>query len=817
MARKTRAYGLQRPLEDVFPVPIVAARAPTTSDTNFDLGQLWIFTTTGQIYGLANVASGSATWSVLGPGASDVDTLTGDSGGAISPVAGNITMAGGTNLTTVGAAGTITFNLDAAISLATSVTSPIYTASAADLNINSATGQDIIMKMGDNAGANKVSFTDSDDAEVFSIDSNGSIGTLAGLTVTGAFTTSGGAASINASSNFNTVINSGTSTGTVTIGNGAAGAITVDTAAGISLDSATASNFTVTGAADLTLASTAGSVDITSGEAAATDSILLNATAADGGVTIDAGSSGILVGISADCTPISIGDIVPTSARTITVGGGAVATAIADTIDIGPDGANTDAGASKVVTINNGGVTLGTLTTNIGAGAVTSGTHTVNIQSGNAAAGTVATNISTGTGTKTVNLGNADALTTLNIDAITLINDSVNAATSINSGTSTGAVTIGNAAAGVITIDTDANFSINGDDNSTISVTAGTLDLDSSGALAINSSAGVINIGNDAVAQNINIGTGAAARTITIGNATGASSVVVDVGTGAASFGASATVHTTTIGSTTGASATVIQSGTGEITLTGTVKEVASEFAESSGVWIDEINCNPVMSTAANTGGAPTGATGATNLMALQNGVIMEQFILGAGQTIIAPRMDANGLLISLDLTAAEGAEYNFGARDLSKCAFTIGTDAAFFFEVDLYINDMDGADPYIIGFRKSEANNATFGNYTDYAAIGMIASTSATNIVTVDELNSGGQTITNTTDAWGGDGSTNTLRVLVSAAGVVTYTINGVAASAAGAITFDNADVVIPFIRLTHSASATQVNIVSMKCGYQA
>jgi len=62
----------------------------------------------------------------------------------------------------------------------------------------------------------------------------------------------------------------------------------VDAATSISLDAATASNFTVTGTADLTLASSAGAVNVTSGEAA-TDAILISASNAAGGVTIDSG------------------------------------------------------------------------------------------------------------------------------------------------------------------------------------------------------------------------------------------------------------------------------------------------------------------------------------------------------------------------------------------------------------------------------------------------------------------------------------------------------------------------------------------------
>jgi len=155
------------------PKNILANRAPTTTDRRFKIGTIWVDRTNNQSYQLTNVLAGSATWTLLGPGASDVDTLTGDSGGALSPTAGNMNILGGTNMTVAGAGSTLTVNMDAAISLATSVTSPIYTTSAADMNINSAAGQDIIMQMGDAAAANKISFEDNASAEVASLDSNG--------------------------------------------------------------------------------------------------------------------------------------------------------------------------------------------------------------------------------------------------------------------------------------------------------------------------------------------------------------------------------------------------------------------------------------------------------------------------------------------------------------------------------------------------------------------------------------------------------------------------------------------------------------------
>jgi len=821
------------------PKTILAYRDPTALDRRFPIGTPWVNRSSNQCWTLTNVAAGSANWAISSPGSSDVDTIN-----SLSPTAGNIIIDGGTNITDVNAGSTITLNLDNAITLATSVTSPIYTAAAGlaintvagnditmkmgdaagankisftdsaaaevaaldsdgtltvvnmdgiigattpaagafttveastsvttplytaaaatDVQITAPTGQDVIIKLGDNAAANKLSLIDSDDLEVFSVDSNG-VETYAGLTVAGAFVSNGGTVSLGTDNAANAIIVGGGTTAraitigqdaaahTIAIGQAAAGAITIDTAAGFSIDGATASNITVTGAGeDLSIQGAGGAVNITSTEGE-NDAILIEASAANGGVQIRAGTGGVLIGNEADCTGITLGLIAPTASRTITIGGGTVVTAsVTDLIKIGPDGATTNADSIKQVDVNVGTVATGQLLTNIASGAVTSGTHTTSIASGNVAAGTVALNMSTGTGTKTVNVGNADGLTTVNIDGITLINDSINVATSINTGTSTGAVAIGNATAGTITVDSAALIEINA------------------------AAAGVVNICNDAVANTINIGT------------------------------------------TDGASALNLFAGTGEISITGTVKEINAEFIQVSG---DDVifQSSPICLLSGNAPALPTGATGTVNLLGFPE-MTMEQFVIGAGQTIIAPVMDATGLLVSGDLTATEGFEYNFGAAlDTSRHAFTIGTDAAFFLEWKFTVADVSGCEPCMIGFRKTEVNNATVTAYTDYAMIGLDAVASVGNVVIKTELNSGGTTNTNTTDAWG-DGESHTLQVLVSAAGVVTYTIDGVAPSVTAAFTFDNGDVVAPFFRLTHGAGAPgTVHWETMKCGYQA
>lgn len=85
----------------------------------------------------------------------------------------------------------------------------------------------------------------------------------------------------------------------------------------------------------------------------------------------------------------------------------------------------------------------------------------------------------------------------------------------------------------------------------------GAFDIDSTGALSINASAGAINMGNDAVAQNMNIGTGAAARTITMGNVTAATTVALNSGTGGFALTSTGTTATTTVNN-----GLVVKSGT---------------------------------------------------------------------------------------------------------------------------------------------------------------------------------------------------------------------------------------------------------------
>jgi len=90
-----------------------ATRAPTSSDKSYVKGTLWLDTDADAAY----MWPGTGDWISLGSGTTGaIVTLTGDSGGAIAPVGGNIDLLGtASQITTTGTAGTITFSLPAAI------------------------------------------------------------------------------------------------------------------------------------------------------------------------------------------------------------------------------------------------------------------------------------------------------------------------------------------------------------------------------------------------------------------------------------------------------------------------------------------------------------------------------------------------------------------------------------------------------------------------------------------------------------------------------------------------------------------------------
>ena len=186
--------------------------------------------------------------------------------------------------------------------------------------------------------------------------------------------------------------------------------------------------------------------------------------------------------------------------------------------------------------------------------------------------------------------------------------------------------------------------------------------------------------------------------------------------------------------------------------------------------------------------GAATGTAGDRNIV-MTRGALFEVHVKGT-QTILGPVKTAVGLDISQDQTDNDGVEYTHGILGRGQAVFTVGTSGAFSFSVKLKIADVSGTDDLLVGFRKAEAYQAAVDDYDEMAALNVILG----DIKIETILNAGATTTTDTTNNVI-DAGTVTLKVKVSAAGVVTYLIDGVAPLTTAAFTFDDGEVVIPFL----------------------
>lgn len=96
------------------PMVIYRTFSPNANDNqNFNLGAIWLNTTTQAIFMLTSLAKGIAVWTELSTGpAGTVDSLTGNDAVVVSPLAGNINVVGdGTYVTTAGTPNTLTVSL----------------------------------------------------------------------------------------------------------------------------------------------------------------------------------------------------------------------------------------------------------------------------------------------------------------------------------------------------------------------------------------------------------------------------------------------------------------------------------------------------------------------------------------------------------------------------------------------------------------------------------------------------------------------------------------------------------------------------------
>lgn len=168
-----------------------------------------------------------------------------------------------------------------------------------------------------------------------------------------------------------------------------------------------------------------------------------------------------------------------------------------------------------------------------------------------------------------------------------------------------------------------------------------------------------------------------------------------------------------------------------------------------------------------------------------------------------------NGWELPIDSAAAsaDAVEVSFGGissdASLPYC-FKVGTDPAFQLRTKIGIPDVSEVNLYV-GFRKAGAYVTGMDTAaeieTGYAdKCGFSIEAGAIHIITSDDNT---DVDTDTTTTWVDD-AVKTLTVNVSAAGVVTYQVDGTAATGAVAFTVDDGDILVPYLYCSKIAANT-------------
>lgn len=244
----------------------------------------------------------------------------------------------------------------------------------------------------------------------------------------------------------------------------------------------------------------------------------------------------------------------------------------------------------------------------------------------------------------------------------------------------------------------------------------------------------------------------------------------------------------------------------------------APQYISSASVtYVPTFNSIPGMN--ALTGGVAAVTINTTNIWTFpQWGAYFECYNTTVA-TNIAPALSTTaGRGLNVDNVGAavsKTIEITEGNSVQTKNAFVTNTSAAFYVQASVNVTTTANVNLFIVGFRKQQAYQATvITGYTDYACIG-IAGTSA-KIQLKTQKTSGGETLTDTTNTVSAT-TTVTFKVLVSSAGVVTYTINGSAPSSTASYTFTTGLTVIPFIVYqTPAGGHAEADLVNYQCGFQ-
>jgi hypothetical protein len=193
---------------------------------------------------------------------------------------------------------------------------------------------------------------------------------------------------------------------------------------------------------------------------------------------------------------------------------------------------------------------------------------------------------------------------------------------------------------------------------------------------------------------------------------------------------------------------------------------------------------------------------------------LYEMFIatVATGAAVVYPWQSADGLELPSQAggTGPDEVEFTLGNSALCKAAYTAQSDS-FYIEAIVKIDDISDLSQFLLGFRKVQAYQTDFNDYTDLCAFHVGDTVDGElNIATI--INDAATVLTDTTETDWANAGEHTLRIEISKQGHAKFYYDGSEPTVTASFTFDADDVIIPFFRSDTEVGNPGVSISDFK-----